>query len=752
MRPGQREGDEFGVFISYSRHDSLEFSKQLAIALEAFGYRAIIDVQGISGGEAWKARLSEMILDCDTVVFVLSPESAVSPICAWEVEQATQLGKRILPAIAMPLGAAKPPERLAQLNYIHFYPERSVPDSGFGQGLALLNVALRSDLVWLREHRNILMRADAWDKTGRGPDRLLHGTALADAERWAASRPVTAPELTNLQREYISASRADEDTVTEAKRRELAERERLVTEAEAAKTEREQAQAAREAAQREALAATRRVVQRTRLGLVSALVLAAITGGVSLYALDQKSKALAQRQAAQQSLKVAIAWEYTEKEPSVSAAFLREIDDPDHIRGWRGATNKTLEKLNASSKLPLRGHDGLVLSAEFSPDASRIVTASYDKTAGIWDSSTGVMTARLVGHKDIVTTAAFTPDGYLIVTASRDETVRLWQAASGKQVAVLRGLEGVTSASSSPDGTRIVTTSGGTAEVFDTATAKELFVLTGHTAQVTSAAFSRDGKLIVTASDDHTARLWDSSGGLIAILKGHTAELSSASFSPDGKRIVTGSLDNTVRLWDATTGVAVAVLSGHTGKLNDANFSPDGGRIITASSDQTARLWDERTGLLIAVLQHPAPVWTASFSPDGEYALTASEDGKARLWRQYGLIDSVFDVSGSGLISASYSADGSKLVTVSRDGEANVLELFPGTKILQTQLWQLSPRCPDVHARKDLLGQSTAQAEYEDQICQQRVTSLDNPSAQEHNIVFESAPAAPSPSKLSAEP
>jgi WD40 repeat protein len=723
MRPGQREGDEFGVFISYSRHDSLEFSKQLAIALEAFGYRAIIDLQGISGGEAWKARLSEMILDCDTVVFVLSPESAVSPICAWEVEQATQLGKRILPAIAMPLGAAKPPERLAQLNYTYFYPEPSVPDSGFGQGLARLNVALRSDLAWLREHRNILMRADAWDKTGRGPDRLLHGTALADAERWAASRPVTAPELTDLQREYISASRADEDTVTEAKRRELAERERLVMEAEAAKTEREQAQAAREAAQREALAASRRVVQRTQLGLGAALVLAAITGGVGLYALYQKSEALAQSQAAQQALKVAIAWEYTEKDPSVSAAFLRETDEPDHIRGWRGATNKTLEKLNASSKLPLRGHDSNVLSAKFSPDGRRIVTASYDKTAGIWDSSTGVMTARLVGHQDIVTTAAFTPDGSFIVTASHDGTVRLW-SANGAALLVLRGLESVTSASSSPDGTTIVTTSGGTAELWDVATAKQLFVFRGHTARVSSAAFSPDGKRIVTASDDHTARLWDSSGHLIAVLEGHTDALSSASFSPDAHRIVTSSLDDTVRLWDATKGDLLAVLKGHTGGLTAANFSPDGGRIITASSDQTARLWDALTGRVITELPHPAPVWTASFSPDGKYALTASGDGKARLWRQYGLIDSVFDVAGSGLISASYSPDGSKLVAVTEDGEANVLELFPTIESLQAQLWQLSARCPDVQARKDLLGQSNSQAEHEDQICQERVIGL----------------------------
>jgi hypothetical protein len=34
----------------------------------------------------------------------------------------------------------------------------------------------------------------------------------------------------------------------------------------------------------------------------------------------------------------------------------------------------------------LRGHDGFVYSAAFSPDGSRIVTASADKIARIWDA------------------------------------------------------------------------------------------------------------------------------------------------------------------------------------------------------------------------------------------------------------------------------------------------------------------------------------------------------------------------------
>ena len=84
-------------------------------------------------------------------------------------------------------------------------------------------------------------------------------------------------------------------------------------------------------------------------------------------------------------------------------------------------------------RLILFGHEDAVLSAAFSPDGKRIVTASCDKTARLWDAETGKQIgAPLVGHKGYVTSAAFSPDGKRIVTASCDKTARLWDAATGK--------------------------------------------------------------------------------------------------------------------------------------------------------------------------------------------------------------------------------------------------------------------------------------------------------------------------------
>jgi TIR domain len=116
------------IFVSYSRGD-VAFADQLVAALESFGYRAVIDRHDTSGGEDWKKRLGNLILTADTVVFVMSPASAVSEICQWEVAETDRLGKRLIPIICAPLGETKPPERLQGVNYIYFgaVPEDLLP-------------------------------------------------------------------------------------------------------------------------------------------------------------------------------------------------------------------------------------------------------------------------------------------------------------------------------------------------------------------------------------------------------------------------------------------------------------------------------------------------------------------------------------------------------------------------------------------------------------------------------------------------
>ena len=76
-----------------------------------------------------------------------------------------------------------------------------------------------------------------------------------------------------------------------------------------------------------------------------------------------------------------------------------------------------------------------VMSAAFSPDGTRIVTASLDRTARVWDAATGKPIGEpLKGHEVLCERAAFSPDGKRIVTASSDKTARIWDAETGQPI------------------------------------------------------------------------------------------------------------------------------------------------------------------------------------------------------------------------------------------------------------------------------------------------------------------------------
>ena len=304
MAEASSKSEQLRVFISYSR-DDLAFADQLDATLKLIGFDTSMDRHGVHGGENWKARLSALIRDADTVVFVLSPNSAASPICAWEVEEAERLGKRIMPVVPSALDGAPAPLGLAALNYIFFYSEQKKPGSSFGAGLTDLVQGLKTDLSWLREHTRLLQRATEWTTADRPSNRLLSGSDITAAKDWVARRPKDAPAPTELHLDFINASDVREAEQQSERQKQLEERERLVREAEAAQLreakaqkEQEKALADREQALADAAIAQRQTARAQKIivrGSITAAVIlasvAAITGFQWKLANDRKEHA-----------------------------------------------------------------------------------------------------------------------------------------------------------------------------------------------------------------------------------------------------------------------------------------------------------------------------------------------------------------------------------------------------------------------------------------------------------------------------
>lgn len=377
-------------------------------------------------------------------------------------------------------------------------------------------------------------------------------------------------------------------------------------------------------------------------------------------------------------------------------AYVRSVAfSPDGSRFVTNSDNRTAkiwDAVNGKELLTLYGQTDGFTNAAYSPDGTRIAAAIHDRQIQVWDARTGQALFTLAGHTDAIATVAFSSDGNRLISSSKDGTARVWNVAPSREVLTLVNGPVIISPVGarlvySPDGTRLaVAYSDPIAKVWDMTTGKLLLNLAGHTVAVSNVAYSTDGTRLATAGRDGTARVWDAASGKeLQTFSLPTEFVAGVSFSPDGSRLATAGFDPTAHIWDVGTGKEVLTLAGgHTDWLTSIVFSPDGLRIATSDFDTTAVVWDAVTGKKIFSLTgHTDAVRQIAFSADGKRLATASFDGSAKVWDA----DSgkeLFTLLGhaGGVWSVAFSPDGKYIATASADKSAKIWDGHTGKELL----------------------------------------------------------------------
>ena len=314
---------------------------------------------------------------------------------------------------------------------------------------------------------------------------------------------------------------------------------------------------------------------------------------------------------------------------SPNGRLLATVGADGHCRISLTGSGKTLYQLR---------HDGPIEEVAWAPDSKSVATASFDRTARVWNMDMGVV----LPHPREVNHVAFSRDCENMASSCEDGRVRVFRVDTGELLAVVAERGGAAnSAAFNPDGRLLaIARQDGTATVVEWATAAKVIKLP-HAFEVEAVAFSSTGNHLVT-STRREITVWDWQNSQPLVTMGPSAAERAADpyaaiiwsdISPDGSLAVSAHYNERARLWNAQTGAPAGELPA-TGIVYNAMFGETGGLVIAGCGDGRARLYDPATRELRHKLVSPSgQLRGAALSRSGELAAGAGLDGSITIWK-----------------------------------------------------------------------------------------------------------------------
>jgi WD40 repeat protein len=268
---------------------------------------------------------------------------------------------------------------------------------------------------------------------------------------------------------------------------------------------------------------------------------------------------------------------------------------------------------------------------------------SGELSGDLWAKPIWNLQQTISAHSDWVRCLSFTPDGTKLVSGSFDKTIKLWQLATGQVIHTLNDhLKGVFALAVSADGKLLASGSWDELiKLWNLETGTLLENLTQHQASVRSLAISPDSKTLVSGSFDRTIVLWNLPDGTVTKIITDAEPIAAIALSADGRFLASTGDNGTIKIWSLASGRSIAESNGNKHCIGSLAIDPTTHTIAAGTVNGYIVLWQLQNldnglvptiELTQTIKAHAGQINACIFSPDGQYLITGSVDGKAKVW------------------------------------------------------------------------------------------------------------------------
>jgi len=285
-------------------------------------------------------------------------------------------------------------------------------------------------------------------------------------------------------------------------------------------------------------------------------------------------------------------------------------------------------------------HDGLIRSAMFTKNATKIVSCGSEGKIIVWNAETLEIEMELLGHEGSVLSVSVNEEGSRIISCGEDATVRVWNAEDGSPLRLMMAhkdpVKFCSYAKSATD-TKIITCDvAGRVHVWSTVVEVLNSLLRRFADDLSCVTTTSDSMLLAAGCSNGRVMLWDTvERENIWEYAHHTGRVEAIAFNTLRSLLVTCGADGRVVLSYVNDGKQAMVFDGSQEPVMNICFSPDDERIAGTSMDGKVVVFETES-------TEPAPVLTLEtgagravscvWSPNSKTIIGGCNDGSLIVW------------------------------------------------------------------------------------------------------------------------